>query len=101
MLLQKIIIITNVNSVVGVYTVVGVVFSVLGTLIKTSSAGTGSNPTIGIQSLIVAVNFYRTLSVRKAFIESGKTSKERSFGIRITAIGVWLVALLFLYEITK
>jgi hypothetical protein len=38
-------------------TVVGVVVSVLGTLINTSSAGTGSNPTIGIQSSIVAVNF--------------------------------------------
>jgi hypothetical protein len=35
----------------------------LGTLTNTSSAGTGSNPTIGIQSSIVAVNFYRTLSV--------------------------------------
>jgi hypothetical protein len=46
------------------YTVVGVVVSVLGTLINTSSAGTGLNPTIGIQSSIVAVNFYRTLSIR-------------------------------------
>jgi hypothetical protein len=45
-------------------TVVGVVVSVLGTLINASSAGTGSNPTIGIQSSIVAVNFYRTLIVR-------------------------------------
>jgi hypothetical protein len=51
------------------HTVVGVVVSVLGTLIKTSSAGTGSNPIIGIQSLIVAVNFYRTFSVRQVFIE--------------------------------
>jgi hypothetical protein len=48
----------------GVYTVVGVVVSVLGTLINTSSAGTGSNPTIGIQCSIVAVDFYRTLIVR-------------------------------------
>jgi hypothetical protein len=47
-----------------VHTVVGVVVRVLGTLINTSSAGTGSNPTIGIQSSIVAVNFYRTLIVR-------------------------------------
>jgi hypothetical protein len=31
-------------------TVIGVVVSVLGTLINTSSAGTGSNSTIGIQS---------------------------------------------------
>jgi hypothetical protein len=46
-----------------VYTVVGVVVSVLGTLINASSAGTGSNPIIGIQSSIVAVNFYRTLSI--------------------------------------
>jgi hypothetical protein len=38
--------------------------SVLGTLTNTSSAGTGSNPTIGIQSSIVAVNFYQILSVR-------------------------------------
>jgi hypothetical protein len=54
-------------------TVVGVVFSVIGTITNTSSVGNGSNPTIGIQSLIVTVNFYRTLSVQIAFIESGKT----------------------------
>jgi hypothetical protein len=52
-------------TVVGVvHTVVSVVVSVLGTLTNTFSAGTGSNPTIGIQSSIVAVNFYGTLSVR-------------------------------------
>jgi hypothetical protein len=52
-------------TVVGVaHTVVGVVVIVLGTLTNTSSAGTGSNPTINIQSSIVAVNFYRTLCVR-------------------------------------
>jgi hypothetical protein len=41
------------------------VVCVLGTLINTFSAGTGSNPTIGIQSSIVSVNFYRTFSVPK------------------------------------
>jgi hypothetical protein len=45
----------------GEKTVVGVVVSVLSTLANTSSAGTGSNPTIGIQSSIVAVNQGRPL----------------------------------------
>jgi hypothetical protein len=39
------------------------VVSVLDALINTSM-GCGSNPTIGIQSSIVTVNFYRTMSVR-------------------------------------
>jgi hypothetical protein len=41
-----------------IHTVVVSVVSVLGTLIITSPAGIGSNPTIDIRSSIVAVNFY-------------------------------------------
>jgi hypothetical protein len=42
----------------------GVMVSVLGTLINTSSAGTVLISTIGIQSSIATMTFYRTLNIR-------------------------------------
>jgi hypothetical protein len=39
------------------------VVSVLGTLTNTTSAGSGSNPTVGIQSSIFAVNFLSNIEI--------------------------------------